>query len=125
MRVDEKYIGALIAKAKELGLTRVRVADDGREVCIDLPRGKPAAATADASPQPTVKKEVLVLSQLVGYYRPVAGDGARVEQGSVVGIIESLGLPNDVVAPAAGTLVAAGVSEGDAVEYGTVLGRIE
>ena len=64
-------------------------------------------------------------SQFVGYFRPSVDIGEAVSKNMVVGVVESLGLPNDVVAPAAGRLASFLVSDGDAVEYGTVVARIE
>jgi len=117
-------IERLIDKAKGLGLTYLRVADDDDEIAIELP-GTPSAAlqierTAVAEP---VDRDVT--SQFVGYFRPVAQAGTEVTKGEVIAVIESLGLPNDILAPSAGTLSEFAVADGDAVEYGTVLARIK
>jgi biotin carboxyl carrier protein len=125
MSLDNATIKEFIAKAKELGLTRLRVADDDDEICIDLPRAARAAALVSDGPvvpSTTVKD---VTSAFVGYFRPSLEPGARVEKDAVVGVVESLGLPNDVLAPAAGTLGGFAVADGDVVEYGTVISRIE
>jgi biotin carboxyl carrier protein len=117
-------IEGLIEKAKGLGLTYLRVADAGEEIAIEL-RGS-ARATPAALPEakPTADEREVV-SVIVGYFRSVATPGSRVEQGAAIGIVESLGLPNDILAPCAGVLGEFAVSDGDAVEYGTVLARIK
>jgi len=118
-------IESLISKAKELRLSRLRVADGDAELSIDLPRmGRVVSAPAEKQAPPTqVDREVA--SQFVGYFRPSVDAGATVSKDMVVGVVESLGLPNDVFAPAAGRLTGFLVSDGDAVEYGTVVARIE
>jgi biotin carboxyl carrier protein len=83
----------------------------------------PAPAVPATPNTESATKEVV--SELVGYFRPVAEPGARVEQGGVIGVIESLGLPNEVLSPGAGTLSDYTVADGDPVEYGTVLARIK
>ena len=123
-RFSNVEIETLIAKAKDLGLSRLRLAEGDSEVGIDLPRAARTAAAADLPVAPT-QSDRDVASQFVGYFRPSVETGVAVSKNMVVGVVESLGLPNDVVAPAAGRLVAFLVSDGDAVEYGTVVARIE
>lgn len=113
----------LIGKAKSLGLSYLRVAEGDNELAIELQRR--VAAPPAAIPAPAESSVKDVVSALVGYFRPEAAAGSRVEKGSVIAVIESLGLPNDILAPTAGTLSNFEVSEGDAVEYGTVLARIK
>src|SRR5688500_8370817 len=122
---DKSSIEGLIEKAKELRLTRLRVADGDGELCVEFPRSARALVAATDAPVAAAATARDVLSQFVGYFRPTAEPGTKVSKDSVVGVVESLGLPNDVTAPAAGTLGAFNVSEGDAVEYGTVVARIE
>ena len=121
---DKRSIEGLIEKAKQLRRTRLRVADGDGELCVELPRAARVIAVSDA-PVASVATARDVLSQFVGYFRPTVEPGTKVSKDSVVGVVESLGLPNDVTAPAAGTLGKFSVSEGDVVEYGTVVARIE
>lgn len=122
---DKRSIEGLIEKAKQLRLTRLRVADGEGELCVEFPRAARAVAAVADTPAASVATARDVLSQFVGYFRPTVEPGTKVSKDSVVGVVESLGLPNDVTAPAAGTLGSFSVSEGDAVEYGTVVARIE
>lgn len=123
-RFDKNSIEVLISKAKALGLSRLRVAEDGGEVCIELPRAPRASKTVEV-PKSTPASEREIISQFVGYFRPTAEPGASVSKDAVIGVVESLGLPNDVVAPISGRLSDFAVSDGDAVEYGTVIARIQ
>ena len=123
-RFSRTEIESLIAKAKDLRLSRLRVADGESEISIDLPRSARISAVAElpVAPAPTDRD---VASQFVGYFRPSVDTGITVSKNMVVGVVESLGLPNDVVAPTAGRLAAFLVEDGAAVEYGTVVARIE
>lgn len=47
--------------------------------------------------------------------------GQNVEAGDKLAVIVALGLNNEVVAPAAGTVVALGVKDGAAVDFDTIL----
>lgn len=113
----------LIDKAKGLRLTYLRVADDDDEIAIELPRSPIAAQVAQQPASDSAERDVT--SQFVGYFRPVAQAGSKVNKGDVIAVIESLGLPNDIVAPSAGALSEFAFADGDAVEYGTVLARIK
>ncbi len=117
-------IERLIDRAKGLRLTYLRVADDDDEIAIELPRS-PIAAQQVAQQPASDSAERDVTSQFVGYFRPVAQAGSKVNKGDVIAVIESLGLPNDIVAPSAGALSEFAFADGDAVEYGTVLARIK
>lgn len=116
-------IELLIKKAKELGLSYLRVSDADEEVELQLPVAAAMQAAPAAAVAPPSEKDVT--TQLVGYFRPVAEVGSRVEQGAVIAVIESLGLPNEILAPVSGSLSEFQVSDGEPVEYGTVLARIK
>jgi biotin carboxyl carrier protein len=82
------------------------------------------AAAADV-PRDLLKD---VKSTLVGYYSsppnlPRIGDA--VEVGDRVAVITALGIPTDIEAPVAGHVFEIVVEDGQAVEYGQLLLRIE
>jgi acetyl-CoA carboxylase biotin carboxyl carrier protein len=54
----------------------------------------------------------------------LAAEGERVEPGRVLGVIETLGLANDVEAPVGGVLAEFLVQDGEAVEYGEPIAAI-
>jgi len=71
---------------------------------------------------------VMVKSPRVGAFRHAKSPvvlGASVREGQVLGIVEAMKLPSDVVAPIAGKVVEVFVEEGQFVEYGQDLYAIE
>ena len=69
----------------------------------------------------------VAISPAVGVFQPApaATAGARVRSGDRLGVVEVLGVPHEVLAPADGIVAAALVDAGHAVEYGQELIRIE
>jgi acetyl-CoA carboxylase biotin carboxyl carrier protein len=76
---------------------------------------------------------VRVTAQLVGRFhrgarpgaKPLVEEGSAVRQGQVIGTIETLNVLTEVEAPQAGHVVEVVAAEGQAVEYGQVLLRLE
>jgi biotin carboxyl carrier protein len=68
---------------------------------------------------------VPVLSPGVGYARPSASPGTSVRAGDKVGVVDVLGIPQEVVAPVDGLVVEILVEPGEAVEYGEPLLAVE
>ncbi|MGI8825978.1 MAG: acetyl-CoA carboxylase biotin carboxyl carrier protein [Chloroflexota bacterium] len=74
-----------------------------------------------------------IVSPLVGtFYRagkpgsaPLVSEGSRVDDGTVVGIIEALQELTDVMARCDGSVVEALATDGQPVEYGQTLFRVE
>jgi acetyl-CoA carboxylase biotin carboxyl carrier protein len=66
-------------------------------------------------------------SPAVGIYRPRPDlrSGRRVQAGDVLGAVEMLGVPQEVVAPADGIVGASLAEAGEAVEYGQPLVHLE
>jgi acetyl-CoA carboxylase biotin carboxyl carrier protein len=66
-------------------------------------------------------------SPAVGYYQPKAGirPGSRVRAGDPIGVVDVLGISQEVVAPADGIVGASLVEPGEAVEYGQELTWVE
>lgn len=66
-------------------------------------------------------------SPAVGVFqpRPDAKPGIRVRAGDRIGVVDMLGIPQDVVAPADGIVASILVDPGDAVEYGQDLIALE
>ena len=69
----------------------------------------------------------LATSPAVGIYqpRPDMAPGTRVRAGDRIGIVDMLGVPQDVVAPADGVIGASLAESGEAVEYGQELVVVE
>jgi acetyl-CoA carboxylase biotin carboxyl carrier protein len=69
--------------------------------------------------------QVLVLSPGVGFVRPGSTPGTRVRAGDRIGVVDVLGIPQEILAPADGLLVEVLVEPGEAVEYGEPIAAIE
>ncbi len=68
-----------------------------------------------------------VTSPAVGIFRPAAGFavGRRIRGGDRIGLVDVLGVPHDVVAPADGLVAEVVAEAGQPVEYGQELGFLE
>lgn len=88
---------------------------------------KPAAvAHADAQPRrDTVRGKIS--SPAVGYFMPREGVavGSKLRKGDLIGVVDMLGVRQDVVSPSDGVLKELDVESGQAVEYGQAVGRVE
>jgi len=103
---------------------RTRTAPHAPEREARSPR-EAAAGPAEAPREPSAPDRSLALSPAVGVFRPGAQPGTRVRAGDRIGIVDLLGIPQDVVAPIDGTLVEVLVQGGEAVEYGEPVAAIE
>lgn len=98
---------------------------------LEAARGSAAPASAGASP-PIDRRWVEVTSPMVGtFYRSPAPDepsfvevGDRLRTGQTVCIIEAMKLMNEIEAEVSGQLVEVLVQNGESVEYGQPLMRI-
>lgn len=97
-------------------------ASPGPLVSVGPGRGMPDAAAGGSADGPAV-----ATSPAVGIYRPNpdATAGRRVRAGDRLGVVDMLGVPQEVVAPVDGILGESLVDTGDAVEYGQELVVIE
>jgi biotin carboxyl carrier protein len=130
--LTDDVLPALIARlrAGRLGELEVR-SGDWR---IRLRRDPRAASRAAASPASTaVGGETPELSgsvarsTAVGYFMP-SGDlavGRSVESGDVLGVIDVLGIAQEVTAPGDGIIASVLAEDGQAVEYGQALAEID
>ena len=84
--------------------------------------GRSAEGRTDGSDDRSV-----ATSPAVGVFQPAATAvaGARIRSGDRLGVVEVLGVPHEVLAPADGTVATALVEGGHAVEYGQELVRID
>jgi biotin carboxyl carrier protein len=82
----------------------------------------------DTAPRPEPRPgQAIATSPAVGVYQPrsSATPGTRVRAGDRVGVVDMLGIAQEVVAPADGLIGASLVEPGQAVEYGQELVVIE
>lgn len=142
-RLAEDVVPTLIARLEKSDLGEIEISQDGWRV--RLRRGgngiapaphtapiaqphKPAAVAHAADAQP--RREPArgqVSSPAVGYFTPRSGVavGNKVRKGDIIGIVDMLGVRQEVVSPIDGVLKSMDVESGQAVEYGQDIGRVE
>lgn len=91
--------------------------------------GRETPAAADAAPghveDVREARRVAATSPAVGVFRPSEAVGARLRAGDRVGVVDLLGIPQEVLAPVDGMLAVILAQAGEAVEYGEEVAVIE
>lgn len=89
--------------------------------------GHSAPLSSDAHAPRREPLRGVITSPAVGYFSPRGGlaAGINVRRGDVIGVVDVLGVRQDVVSPSDGVLKAIDVEPGGAVEYGQPIGRVE
>jgi acetyl-CoA carboxylase biotin carboxyl carrier protein len=140
--LDLRKIKKLIELVEESGISELEVRDGEEAIRIARPTGTIVAAAPQAdAPHPGALQRAVASRVVAGvvtapmagtYYAASAPDvdpfikvGDSVEVGQVVGIIESMKMMNEIVAETAGVCLAIDVANGQAVDSGQVLLRIE
>lgn len=94
-------------------------------VAVEIP---PPITTSSPEPAPPEPRSEWVRAPLVGFFqsrpKPIQV-GDVVQEGEVVGLIKAMGLVNEVQSPVNGHVVEMLVEDGDPVEYGQPLYRVE
>ena len=144
-RLAEDVVPTLIARLERSGLGEIEVSQDGWRVRLrrggsngvapsahaaaQMQPHKPAAVahTADAQPRRDGPARGQVSSPAVGYFTPRSGVavGNKVRKGDIIGVVDMLGVRQEVVSPIDGVLRSMDVESGQAVEYGQAIGRVE
>ena len=91
-----------------------------------------ALAESGAEAENEAANALDIRSTLVGFYRAVAKRGAKplapgdnVKEGQIIGAVEALNVLNEVESPAAGRVRTILVDDGQPVQYGQVLMKVE
>ena len=151
---DLKDLQAVLDVMRQNNLAALEIEEDGQQVRLRMmepqaervvyaaPEGIPAApAAAPAAPAPAsapapaaapVDEAELVPSPLVGtFYRspspeadPFVQEGDRVEEDTVIGIVEAMKVMNEIRAGRSGVVREILASNGDPVEFGQPMFRI-
>ena len=119
----------------ELGLTGLEIKDKDSVVRLErsgAPATVPAAPVSAVPAEPADSDLVPVCSPLVGTFysapaengEPYVKVGDRVEQGTVLCLIEAMKLMNEITAETGGTVAEVCVQNGQVVDYGRALFRI-
>ena len=141
--MKEENIRKYAELMKELSLTGMEITEDGTTVRLErMPAPEPVRMVSvndDAAERPVqVRQEEknsgsAVTSPMVGIFyaapaenaEPYVKVGDRVKKGDTLCIIEAMKLMNEIVAECDGTIAEVCLANGDVVEYGTVLFKIE
>lgn len=123
-RVERPRLGTHGDRDREGRATREAGASAGRgpgasEAPYD---GRPAAAVSEAPDEP---RRAVAVSPAVGVFRPGPAIGTSVRAGDPVGVVDLLGIPQEVPAPIDGTLIEVFPEPGEAVEYGETIAAVE
>lgn len=130
MGLSDDDVSEILRLVDEAGPDELRVETDGFSLHV-------VRAREAASDEPTAARVehdgVVIAAPMPGtFYRapapgadPFVEPGARVEPGTIVGIIEVMKMMNSIPAGVAGTVVSVEVENGEAVEHGQPLFRIE
>ncbi|GAB5412104.1 MAG: acetyl-CoA carboxylase biotin carboxyl carrier protein [Chlamydiales bacterium] len=143
--MDLEQIKKIVAYMEESSLSKIRFKD--KDVEIELERESGQISSPQPQPQPVhyqpepvkaegpkkVEKGHTITSPMVGtYYSSPAPDqpqfvkvGDRIEEGSVVCIIEAMKVMNEVKADKSGTIKEILINNADPVEFGTPIITLE
>ncbi len=142
-RLADDVVPALIERLGSSELGEIEVRQDGWRVRLRratdgaaqvAPAGhaavphKPAAVTHASEQTPRRDQpKGRVKSPAVGFFtlRDGVSVGSKVRSGDVLGIVDVLGIRQEVDSPADGVLKALEVESGQAVEFGQPIGRVE
>lgn len=142
-RLAEEIVPALIERLASSDLGELEVRQDGWRVRLRRPTNgdasagpaapqaphKPAAVAHAADQQPARREPARgqIKSPAVGYFtlRDGVAPGSKVRSNDILGLVDVLGVRQEVVSPADGVLKSLEVESGQAVEFGQVIGRVE
>ncbi|MBV6458494.1 MAG: hypothetical protein HONBIEJF_01622 [Fimbriimonadaceae bacterium] len=91
---------------------------------MTIPEGSPELEVIE----PISESYGVVEAEMVGYFKFSNGPlkpGTEIHEGDVIGSITALGIVSEVVSPIAGEVTEAMVGDGDPVEYGQPIVRVE
>lgn len=126
---------------KELGLTGLEITDDNNKVRLERSVSVPAKEAAYSVPESAGAAQVeadskdyfSVRSTIVGVFyaapaenaEPYVSLGDSVKKGQTLCVVEAMKLMNEITAEEGGVIAEVCVTNGQVVEYGTELFRIE
>lgn len=124
--VTRQTIEDLTRIAKSNGLTFVAIETGDMEIEFSLSCKQTPAVNSVKRAVVESTFETQVKSTMVGYFRPSPSfvEGARVSVGETIGVVEALGLPNELQAHESGIVRQILVGDGEPVQYGQVLAKL-
>jgi biotin carboxyl carrier protein len=144
-RLTDEVMPTLIERLTRSDLGEIEVRQDGWRVRLRRGSGEAVGPAAHAAPQSASQPHKpaavahadaqprredargQVSSPAVGYFTPRDGVavGSKLRKGDLIGVVDMLGVRQDVVSPLDGVLKALDVESGQAVEFGQAVGRME
>jgi acetyl-CoA carboxylase biotin carboxyl carrier protein len=146
-RLADEMVPRLIERLSKSDLAELEVREDGWRIrvrrAVATTEAAPAAAAhgksaarptrvavpvvSDKQPLTREQRAGTVHSPGVGYFTPRTGveSGATVRRGDPLGHVDVLGVRQEVVAPIDGVLAGFEVEQGQAVEFGEPLAKVE
>lgn len=132
--LDLDVVKHALQVAQEHGFAEVEIGNDDATFKARLdPAPKKRApvssnsATPASAPSEPASEFKFIKSPIVGYFRFGAkgiSEGAKVKKGDVVGVINALGIANEVESSVSGHVVEVLVQDGDAVEFGQPIAKV-
>jgi len=130
MPLDDDDVREILRIIDESDLDELRV--ETEELSLHVVRSGGAAPAPAPAPEPSARSDAIVAPMLGTFYRaPAPGEapfvdvGSRVEPDTIVCIIEVMKMMNSVHAGVSGTIAEVYVENGEPVEYGAPLFRVE
>lgn len=136
--MDEANIRKYAQLMKELDLTGLEITEGDTVVRLERSAAPAVSAPAASAPlsapaEKPAARGTPVCSPMVGVFyvapaedaAPFVSVGDRVKQGDVLCIIEAMKLMNEITAERDGVIAEVCAADGQTVEYGTVLFRME
>lgn len=124
---DKPFIEELISAARRKNLTGVKIKVD--ELFLEIELGiNPLSTTVQHKEKAEPANDSWVTSTMVGYFRQpekAVTPGMAVQADTVIGVLEALGLPNEIYAGKSGILESLVVKDGEVVEFGQRIARLK
>ncbi len=135
MPLDDDDVREILRLIDESDVAELRVEIEGLSLYVRRGDGSPEHPGSDAAPveeAPVDGLQPIVAPMLGIFYRapapgatPFVDVGERVDEATVVGLIEVMKMMNAVPAGVAGTIVEVCATNAEVVEYGAPLFRVE
>ena len=135
--MNEENIRRYAQLMREMDLTGLEITEGDRVVRLEREHSaapsKPAEAPVPAEEAPVLPPEGAVTSPMVGVFYaapaenadPYVTVGSQVKKGDTLCIIEAMKLMNEITAERDGVIAEVCAGNGQVVEYGTALFRLE